>query len=352
MKIGLLTYHHSNNIGAMLQTYATCRALKELGHEVVIVDIRQKEDRRQGLGGLASDMIFFVRNQKYKAFRNTFYPSLTRRYYCVDELRKDPPVVDCLVVGSDQTWNTTISKEIAMAYFLDFGEENIKRISYASSFGVDNWDNKQVINDDVSKSLHKFTSISVRERTALSICRDSFGLEATLVVDPTILFESYPEITGEIEENDEIVCYKLQRNEDFYNNIGIIKNTIGLPVRLLNNSYPVKGFRYTYPPSVSEWIRKIGGSKFVVTDSFHGVVFSLLYNRQFAVIKNHNGRDSRFVDLLTELSLEDRIYESVAQMSGSQSWKELIDYERVNRQLSDLRNKSWLFLENALSYTL
>lgn len=349
MKIGLLTYHHSNNIGAMLQTYATCRALKEMEHEVVIVDIRQKEERRRGVAGLVSDLVFFVRNQKYRAFKKAFYPLLTRRYYSLDDLGNNPPHVDCLIVGSDQTWNPAISKEIAMAYFLDFGEECVRRIAYASSFGQDKWDKHLIITEAVNLALHKFSSISVRERTGVKICKDTFGLDARLVVDPTILFCSYPEITSDIPEKNETVCYKLNRTPDFYQTIVKLKQIMGCPVRLLNNSYPVKGLKYTFPPSVQEWIKRIGGARFVVTDSFHGVVFSLLYQRQFVAIKNHNGKDSRFVDLLTELKLEGRLFESVDDMIASHPWDNVINYQDINSKLEVLRQESWKYLKEALS---
>ena len=350
MKIGLLTYHHSSNIGAMMQTYATCRALKELGHEVVIVDIRQKEEQRQGLGRLASDVIFFVRNQKYNAFMRTFYPLLTRRYYSLDELRNDPPQVDCLIVGSDQTWNPDISKDVAMAYFLDFAGKEIRRVSYASSFGKSRWNENPAMTENVKKALSRFDSVSVREQTGVSICKDVFGINPQLVVDPTILFKSYPEITGPINERYEMVCYKLQRDDDFYQNIGKIKAKLGLPVALLNNAYPVRGLRYIYPPSVEEWIRRIGGAQLVVTDSFHGVVFSLLYKRQFVAVKNHNGRDSRIVDLLCELGLDNRIFENVAEISKTTSWYYApIDYNEISLKIENLRQNSWKYLETALS---
>lgn len=348
MKIGLVTYHHSSNVGAMLQTYATCRALKELGHEVIIVDIRQTEDRRKGLGGIMSDLLFYGRNKKYEHFEEQFYPPLTRRYYTMEELQKDPPQVDCLIVGSDQTWNPNISKGVSMAYFLDFGSVKTKRLSYASSFGMDRWNTTMKQTEDVGKALHRFSHLSVREKTGATICKETFGLDAKLVVDPTMLFDSYPELTGDIRQRDEVVCYKLQRNEDFYKYIGEIRNRLSLPIRLLNNAYPVRGMRFTSPPGVSEWIRYIGGARFVVTDSFHGVVFSLLYKRNFVVIKSHNGRDSRFVDLLIELGLGDRIFESVEEMCKTDTMTKPIDYAKVKTVLERLRKDSWDYLREAL----
>ncbi len=348
MKIGLITYHVSTNIGAMLQTYATCKALQQLNHEVVIVDIRQQERKNHGLKKVAEQVVFCKQKHEHNKFRKEFYPPFTQRYFSFNELKNNPPEVDCLVVGSDQTWNPAISKEAVMAYFLDFGGENVRRFSYASSFGMDQWDKPSGLTEAVNNALHKFQNISVRENTAIKICKETFGLDAKLVVDPTLLFDSYPEITGEIPQKQVILCYKLKRNEDFFSNIGMVANEMGLPVRLLNNAYPTKGLRYTYPPSVKEWIRRIGGASFVITDSFHGAAFALLYKRQFVVIRNHNGRDSRFEDLLKVAGLEDRIFDSVKQMNETKRWQASIDYSLVSPKIKELSKSSWDYLKQAL----
>ena len=165
MKIGLLTYHHSVNNGAMLQTYATVKALKQLGHDVLIVDVRQPEKKHSSLIGGVVNLLYFKRNKDIQNFRNSFYPTLTRRYFSVDELRNDPPQVDCLVVGSDQTWNPDISKEMALAYFLDFGDEQLRRFSYAASFGISRWPDNSTITSNVHNALNRFSCISVRIHT-------------------------------------------------------------------------------------------------------------------------------------------------------------------------------------------
>lgn len=349
MKIGLLTYHISPNIGAMMQTYATCRALKQLGHEVIIIDIRQQDPEGTGVQKIITDILYYKQKKEHQAFRNQFYPEFTHRYYTIEELRADPPGVDCLVVGSDQTWNPAISQGAAMAYFLDFGDEKIKRFSYASSFGMEEWNQHVEITKDVNEALHKLKCISVREKTAVEICKDTFGLTAQLAVDPTLLFDDYPEITGAVPQKNEILCYKLRRIPDFFDNIGIIKKKLSLPARLLNNAYPVRGLRYTYPPSVAEWIKRIGGAKFVLTDSFHGVAFSLIYKRQFTVIRNHNGRDQRFEDLLKAVGLESRIFNSVEEMAQTDIWKKQIDYTAVKPKLEEMKQASWYYLKQALS---
>lgn len=348
MKIGLLTFHHSTNIGAMMQTYATCRALKELEHEVVIVDVRQPEPRAHGIKKLIVDVIYFKRDMDVDRFKRNFYPLLTRRYYSVEELRNDPPIVDCLVVGSDQTWNPDISKEMAMAYYLDFGPNSVKRISYASSFGLNEWPKDSPITANVQAALDHFCCLSVRESSGIEILEKQFGKQGKVVVDPTMLFSDYEELTGKIPQRNEVVCYKLNRTPEFYENIGVVKKKTGISLRLLNNSFPVKGLRYTYPPSVSEWIRRIGGAKMVVTDSFHGTVFSLLYKRNFVAIKNHNGKDSRILDLLESVGLKNRAFDSVSSLNNNDSWLEPINYSGVSDKIEKMREHSWDYLRSAL----
>lgn len=348
MRIGLLTYHHSVNIGAVMQTYATCRALNELGHEVVIVDIRQPEGNHRGFVKLLADAANIKRNISLRGFKSKFYPSMTSQYLSVDALRRNPPQVDCLLVGSDQTWNPDISREMAMAYFLDFGDEGIRRVSFASSFGRDQWPEGSSITDNAQKALERFQHISVREKTGLDILTHTFGLNGTIVVDPTMLFTGFPELTGHITESDELVCYKLERNPEFYAGIGAVKRLSGMPARLLNNSYPVKGLRYTCPPGVKEWIYRLGGAKMVLTDSFHGTVFSILYKRNFVAIKNKNGKDSRLSDLLDSVGLRDRLFDSIEALQQDLSWLQPIDYSRVDPSVSTLREESWDYLRTAL----
>ena len=130
MKIGLLTYHHSTSYGAIMQTYATCRVLKQLGHEVKIVDIRQSEKQRKGILKILIDLFYIKRNKQIDDFKKKFYAPLTRRYMTMEELRSNPPSVDCLVVGSDQTWRCRYNRGRIQDMFLSFTKGwKVKRIA-------------------------------------------------------------------------------------------------------------------------------------------------------------------------------------------------------------------------------
>lgn len=122
-KVALLTFHHSFNYGAVCQTYATCRALQKIGYDVEIIDLRivEKYSLVQRLFGIG-------RMFKFWYFRYRYYPQFTKRYYNTIELKKSPPKADIYMVGSDQTWNPIITKDLLDAFLLKFGDAHIVRI--------------------------------------------------------------------------------------------------------------------------------------------------------------------------------------------------------------------------------
>lgn len=281
-------------------------------------------------------------------FRKKFYPDFTRHYSTIGELQSNPPDSDCYLVGSDQVWNPDISKTIGLAYFLDFGKDEVRRISYASSFGKNRWTLGIQETNKIKFLLERFFALSVREEEGQKLCSEIFNLTPKLVVDPTLLLSDFSDIIGTISDKREIVCYKLNRNDDFFNNIQHVSRELNLPIRLINNVLPIRGIKYTYPPDIRQWIKLIGGASFVITDSYHGVVFCLIYKRNFAAIANHNGLDSRISSLLLSVGLANRFYDNVESLSKDKSWKTSIDFKIVDEKIENLRNDSLIFLKDAL----
>lgn len=343
MKIGLITYHYSQNYGAVMQTYATCRILKEMGHEVEIINIRQLEKRK------LRHLIFIPKYRNFKNFMKKFYPKQTPLIQTIKELRDIEFDYDCLMVGSDQVWNPMISLDKCLAYFLDFGKSNIKRISYASSFGISQWpQNDSVLTRNVTKALDKFDAISTREKTGQELLKKTFKKESQLVVDPTLLHENYNEITGNIEETDNIVCYLLNRTNDQIRASHFIKKELNKKTQIITSVYPILGLDWIYPPSIEDWIKYIGGAKLVITDSFHGIVFSLIYRRNFVVIAVNNGRNSRLIDLLKMVGLENRYFTSFEDIRKNNIYKTDIDYTNISLILETKSKESIAFLHNNL----
>lgn len=344
MKVGLITYHIALNYGAVLQTYATCRLLKSLGHEVILIDLRLEMQK--------TILYPYTCLQQYRfaQFYKKFYPVFTKRYFSLQELKENPPIVDLLVVGSDQTWNPDISGKNAGAFFLDFGPDDIKRVSFASSFGISSvkeWDiNKKT---RLKNWLTRFNFISVRETSGIKICQN-LGIQSVLALDPTLMFSEYAELTGQIEQTTQLTIFKFVGYPSFYSMAKQFSKKNGLKPKVLCKLLPVKGFRYVYPESIESWIRNIGKSACVFTDSFHGVVFSILLHRNFIAFVGNPDRISRIVDLLETIGLSDRLcYDHTDMELIDRLYRTPIDYREIDNQLNKLRINTLAFLNRALN---
>lgn len=352
MKIGVITYHKELSQGATFQAYATYRALKELGCDVEVIDLEHKnKSPRPKWQVLLRNVYMSLSYLKQELFRRKFYPHFSRHYRNLVELRKNPPIVDALCVGSDQTWNIKIATEENMpAFFLEFGPKDLPRFSYASSFGYPKW---QI--DDMEESrrignlLMKYIGLSVREVTGQKIIKEQFGLDAKLVCDPTILHSNYDEFTKKLKQRNEVLCYSLSlSNGPKLKAMRDISKFIGAPIRWMGKPFYVKGTKYTYFPDVYNWFRLIASSRFVLTDSFHGTVASLLCHKPFAVMYEENGLSSRIVDLLTIVGLQERMYFSYEDFANSDAWKKEIDYKDVDSRLKKYRDSSWNYLRDVI----
>ena len=330
-----------------MQTYGLCKFLREHGYDLELIDIRQSE--KTGQPFYVKLVKFFVSGYRMRQDIKKHYPPLTRRYSSLDELRNNPPKADCYIVGSDQVWNPNISKDLMMAYFLDFGNKETKRISYASSFGITEWTiTDPIINQNISNLLHSFSSLSVREQEGQTLCKKQFGLSPEIVLDPTFLNEDYKEFTEGVGQKDIVVCYKINKTEDFWTNAPKVGSKLGLPLTILNYNYPKKGYKYCFPPSLSYWMKSVASARFVLTDSFHGVAFSIINKKDFCVILNHNGKDSRLINIINDLGLQDRMFNSVEEMLQSDHWMEYIDYSKYEYVIHKRVIESQTYLLNAL----
>ena len=329
-----------------MQAYATYRVVSKLGHRPEFIDLRLPYNP-----SMKQRIVFWLKRYRFNSFRKKFFRNLTdKTYWNVEELRKNPPESDCYLVGSDQTWNPQIGKTLLPAFFLTFGDDRVRRISYATSIGLNEWEESPYINNsEISEALKKFHSILLREDSGIRIAKNEFGAEATQVIDPVLLFPSYPELTGDIKNSNEVITYKLINDEWFYDMAKDVADAVSLPIRSIGSIRKPKCFRASYPESVEGWIKRIGGASLVLTDSFHGMVISLLYHRPFVVYIGNPARITRIVSLLNQLGLSERILtrESTKEEFLQMAQKP-IDWNSVDSRLSQLRSHSLNLLENAL----
>ncbi|MHB9293702.1 hypothetical protein Holit_02832 [Hollandina sp. SP2] len=215
-------------------------------------------------------------------------------YSSFKELQADPPEADAYIVGSDQVWNfwgkpLDIAKhETIRAYFLDFGKKEMKRISYAASFGT-----RKINSNDIkimAPLLNKFSYVSVREHVNLNFCTMCGLRSAEWVPDPTLLLkvEQYRMLYKNIQthENSDPYClvYMLRDNVDFLTAVYEWAEKKKISVRLIMNNGLVQHIFPETFATIPEWIRLIDNANYVITDSYHGTVLSFIFLKKFALI--------------------------------------------------------------------
>lgn len=325
-RINLLTRHSGESYGAVLQTYATCKILQSLGHEVTIINLIEKKRLKR---------YFFVRSissyPKYInfwRFKSKNYPKRTRLMMKINT--KKIPESDYTIVGSDQVWKSLITKENKLSYFLDFAE-GTKRLSLASSFGCNQWEEDDDYTEKVKECLTAFSAVSVREPIGVEICRNTFGIDATCLVDPTIAWGNYDAFIKK-QKKEQIACFILNiDNPLFYKVVDGLVNKTQYEALVLDY---YAGSKYKYlknsEKSPERWLNEIYNSEFVITDSFHGVAFSILFKKQFFVVLANEKAFVRIGSLLKKVGLEDRVISSLDDLNNRlQDLLTPIDYRHV-----------------------
>lgn len=347
-KVGVLTFHDEPNYGAFLQTFALSETLKNHGFDVEIIDLRIKETFQFGfLVKLFSPIIrYFIFEKARKKYLNR---SRTK-YYSSEELKNNVPNCDIFLLGSDQVWNKDVTAELKYSYFFDFLPDNKPRLSYASSFGMGKWDFDTEETEVIKKLFSKFSAVSVREKSAIDLCNDYCNIKATLVVDPAFLLNDYSILTGKINPNKKrVVCFKFTKGEKFYEFLHKFKTINDYKVTILNKTIPIKQIDNIPLPTIKKWIKSIAESEIVITDSYHVLIFSIIYKKQFIVLIANEKNFNRLSELLFDLGLQDRIFNSYDEVLKNNRWTNKIDYHKVQKKLSKKTGDSITYLLTALN---
>ncbi|MCK9156599.1 MAG: polysaccharide pyruvyl transferase family protein [Paludibacteraceae bacterium] len=325
--------------------------MKELGYEVYIIDLQHRPANKRSQWVLNLLKPFYaVRDYRQERFRRNFYPKMTNHYDNFEELQANPPQLDAYCIGSDQVWNPKIAGHSQMAYFLNFGDDKIKRFSYASSMGLKKWPiDDESKNLRINELLRSYIGIGVREQTLADELKRKFALDATVVCDPALLHPDYYEIIGEVKPLNEVACYVLQKFPEQLETMHVVGDLLNAPLRMIMSFMPMRGYKYTYNLDLVSWMNYLVGSKFIITDSFHGTVISIIYHKPFVVLYKENGKSSRITDLLKKVGLEDRIFFDMNDFKKNNNWKNDINWEEVDKKLSSYREKSWNYLKSTIS---
>jgi hypothetical protein len=330
--IGIITFHSANNYGAVLQCYALSKVLISWGYEVKVVDLPLHNKPKPIRSSIRQWMV----SLGFFKFRKHRLPvNIEKSEEC-----------DLYIFGSDQIWNIDITKENYKLYFGNW-IKNYPKIAYAASFGVSKWKHT-TYDKEIKKLLLEFSSIGVRENSGAKICKEIFGINSYQVVDPTILLTNYKNIFKQIKQSKSLICYIFEK-ENKINAIKSIGNKIGFKTVILNDFRKRKGIKSVPFPSVSKWLSYINSGGLILTDSFHCMVFAILFNKNFIAIPAKLDRIDRMLSLLKELGLESRFFYNTDEIVNSKVLDENIDYEKVNDRLDSLREDSLNFLKVSLN---
>lgn len=360
MKIGILTVPFNNNYGGFLQAFALKRVLEDMEHEVIFINRRPNRTitLRTRIGNLLRALHLLEDKQKKlsrftRGFEKEFLFPYTKAYYSTQELRRCLKYkFDCVIVGSDQVWRYRYFGDWIDDFFCNFLEgTNISHFSYAASMGTDEMDYPQSKREVCTKLLKSFNKISVREDSSVKLLREYFGVkDAQVVLDPTMLLANQvyvglfkdkytkPErpyiFTYILDDcnsiNESIVEFAHQRN------ISIID--------MKAQTGSINDLDVIEP--VEKWLSAIYYADYVITDSFHGTVFSLLFNKQFIVYGNIKRGLSRMQDLLGHLELIDRLLTS--NDAVGEMLEQKIDWNPVNNRICAYKDSSLSFLKDVL----
>lgn len=377
MKIGILTQPLQPNYGALLQNYALQQVLIHEGHDVETIDWKVPTTMRVKIA-LFRRYVFSMLFPKY--FQYLYLPSKkeeqmirmninsfvdtnikhTNTIYSKNGFYKQGIMgkYDAYIVGSDQCWRPCYNPFL-LSMFLDFEKRTeVKRLAYAASFGTGHWEYTPKMTKKCATLAQMFDFISVREDSGVKLCHDYLGVDAFHVLDPTMLLskEDYINlIKHEPASAGRLLNYILDPNPLKSAFIQRIAEATSLKsFQILPKYYGEtrtkedikKHIEDCIYPGVTTWLRAFMDSEMTIVDSFHGMVFSIIFNKPFWVIGNEQRGMSRFTSLLKVFQLENRLLniDNLNDIDINQA----IDWNNVNAILEYKRSESKSLLTKQL----
>lgn len=383
-KIGAVVVSQLNhtNYGSCLQAYATISIVQRLGYDITLIHYKKQRSIFDWLrigpqlvisGGLESLQISYKRrnderkyptylpNQRIReaatnAFKHEEFVPLYKTYTGYNNLCKGSKEYDAVFVGSDQVWKP-------WGYFsnywnLMFVDDSVPKFSYASSFGVSNipWIQRK----GTKRYLERIDRISVRETKGKEIVESISNKKARVVADPTMLFtpeewlEFADKATVQLPKEEYIFCYFLGPREDIRREAIKLSEKTGLKIvimRHMDEYVPIEETMGDYAPydiNARDFVKLLNNAKYVVTDSFHGTVFSILLHKQFMTFyrvkpTSSKSTHSRIDSLLSMFGLTSRLFHGNIESISTN-----IDYSKVDMARAELREKSLAFFKDAL----
>jgi len=354
MKVAVITFPLINNYGGIIQAYAMMVFLRKLGHEPALINL-QTESRFSSVSKylVKKYVLFFlkkynvvtltVKNSELRRFVDTYITPKTIPISNSKQLHKyfDGQKFDACVIGSDQVFSKMGYTNFENDYSLGFLKSGIIKLSYAASFGGSAYQGDKDKIEFHKKNLKQFDAISVREKSAIGVCARIFDVSATHVLDPTMMIDKkkYLEFfagSSKEEVRRELFAYVLDSDLNKTKIVQGFSVNKGLSVHQINDGNSSEKII-----SMEGWLQSIYYSAHVITDSFHGCVFCIIFNKPFHCFINQKRGSDRFYSLLEMFGLEDRIINGMVTDTP-------IDWNEVNNKLELNKIKSEDFLRDHL----
>jgi exopolysaccharide biosynthesis predicted pyruvyltransferase EpsI len=362
-KVGILTLPINNNYGGIIQLVALYNFIKSNNFEAIWIDKRHPENIVKIFLKRIIEINPFYKiydpknfktikllSKQLEPFLNEYLKKKTQTIYTSESLNKITNDIDSFIVGSDQVWRFEYIKSNYPTYFLDFVPHEKTKIAYAASFGKDYWEGNEKTVLKIKALLKKFDLVTTREKTGLIICQEDFNFNtAVQVLDPSFLqdISFYKDIINKIHFSSkvELFNYVLDSSKKSESLVDEISNQLNLKVNKIYLNYNSNKSENL----VENWLAHFYYSDFVITDSFHGMVFSIIFNKQFIVIGNQSRGLTRFYSILELLDLKNRII-NIDQFTLKKEniLNEKIDFSKVNKKLETQKKISKSTLLNAL----
>lgn len=343
-KIATFTFNRANNYGAMLQCYALKNTLNLLGAWTSVINYKPRA-RKLTLREFIKKTVFMpwliYVNNRFEAFRKLYLTDMP--FVKRDRLPELNDKFDCFVTGSDQVWNMEGGSNDT-SYLLDFVDSNQKKYSYAASIGKTKLPNNEKA--ILSKHLKLFKTISVREASAVPLAKELSGKEDVRAdIDPTLLLskEDWRKTAVMPKEKDYILLYLMSNNAAIIGFARDLARKTGLKLIMLSTSpVPYKGVKVVCP-TPQEWLGYFLNAKYIVTNSFHGLAFSINFNKDFFVdlLPPPSKVNSRLENLLDLTGLRSRLISAGANLDTPAP-----DWTKVNAKLATEKEKSLSYLRS------
>lgn len=343
-KVGIITFHSSVNYGAVLQAYALKEKVSSICSDVGVINYKNKKihDGLRLIKIDTSGIKVFVRSLASMIFRakkrSSFNRFLKKRLNLIEYNDKSISECDVLITGSDQVWNNKLT-DGDKTYYLDFASNKQKKIAYAASFG----DAYVDMDNSYYELIKDFDMISLREENMVESLNKKINKQVQVCCDPSLLLDSkqWDKIANKrLVYKPYLFCFMIDYSDElmkYANKICEEKN-----LKLINNKNSFEFFVHQSPEDFLSWIKY---ADCVITNSFHGTVFSIIYHKQFSsMVFESNKTRKRILEILNKLDLVDRIYKKNEEndMEKRENWS------KIDSILNDYRTSSFEIMCNSL----